>query len=87
MFGEYGFYREGKFFSLVCDDAFYVKPTQAGRAFLAARNALLEAPPYQGASLYFLVENVDDAALLRELSRITLDELPLPKPKKAKKKE
>ena len=85
MFGEYGFYREGKFFSVVCDDAFFIKPTQAGRVFLETRGLLLEAPPYDGAKDYFLIENVDDTTLLQSLSEVTLAELPLPKPKKPKK--
>ncbi len=84
MFGEYGFYRGAKFYALVCDDAFYFKPTQAARTLLQERNALREAPPYTGASLYFLIENVDDGEFLRQLSDATFEELPLPKPKKPK---
>ncbi len=85
MFGEYGFYRRGKFYALVCNDNFYVKPTQAGRALLEAKGALKEAPPYEGASLYFWIQNVDDRELLQKLSDATYEELPEPKPKKPKK--
>ena len=31
MFGEYGLYCNGKIFSLICDDQFFVKITKAGR--------------------------------------------------------
>ena len=84
MFGEYGYHRYGKFFAAVCGDALYVKPTVAGRAFLESRDALVEAPPYEGAKDYFLIENVDDSAFLQELSDVTVEELPLPKPRKKK---
>ncbi len=84
MFGEYGVYCLGKFLAVVCDDALFMKPTKAGRQLLEARGMLAEAPPYEGASLYFLLENVDDAAFLRELRDVTWQELPLPKAKKGK---
>lgn len=84
MFGEYGLYKLGKFYALICDDAFYFKPTAAGRALLEARGLCKEAPPYDGAGLYFWVENIDDRELLRQVSLATYEELPLPKPKKPK---
>ena len=87
MFGEYGFHRDGKFFAVICSDTLYMKPTKAGRAFLEARDMLMEAPPYDGASNYFVIENVDDADMLRELSDLMIAELPLPKPKKPKEKK
>ena len=31
MFGDYGIYCNGKIFGLICDDCFYLKPTEAGR--------------------------------------------------------
>ena len=31
MFGDYGIYCNGKIFGLICDDCFYVKPTETGR--------------------------------------------------------
>lgn len=34
MFGEYGVYCDTKIIALVCDDELFVKPTQAGRAFI-----------------------------------------------------
>ena len=29
MFGEYGIYCDGKIFGLICDDCFYLKPTES----------------------------------------------------------
>ncbi len=31
MFGDYGIYCDGKIFGLICDDRFYLKPTEAVR--------------------------------------------------------
>lgn len=84
MFGEYGFYFQGKFFAVACDDSLYFKPTKAGRAMLEKAERLVEAPAYEGAGLYFLIEDVDDAAFLRELRDVSWEELPLPKPRKPK---
>ena len=37
MFGDYGIYCNGKIFGLICDDRFYVKPTETGRQMLRRR--------------------------------------------------
>ena len=34
MFGDYGIYCDGVIFGLVCDNRFYLKPTDAGRSLL-----------------------------------------------------
>ena len=34
MFGDYGIYCNGKIFGLICDDCFYLKPTEAGRKLI-----------------------------------------------------
>lgn len=83
MFGEYGVYCDGKICALVCDDTLYVKITEAGRA-LAPQ--MKEAPPYEGAKPYFLVEDVDDRAFLAQLIRATCDALPPPKPRRSSKR-
>lgn len=83
MFGEYGLYCNDKFFSLICDNKLFIKPTNAGRDFLGAPN---EAPPYEGAKPSFLItEELEDREKLAELVKVTIDELPDPKPKKKKK--
>lgn len=79
MFGEYAIYCNGKVVAFVCDDQLFVKPTKAGRAFI---KDVVEAPPYPGAKLYFLVEDrCENRSWLSELIKITAQELPAPKPK------
>ena len=82
MFGEYGIYCGGKIFGLVCDDQLFLKITEAGKA---AVPKLMEAPPYEGAKPYFLIEDVDDRDFLSDLVRKSCEELPAPKPKGKKK--
>ncbi|MBR4829603.1 MAG: TfoX/Sxy family protein [Muribaculaceae bacterium] len=82
MFGDYGIYCDGKIFGLICDDCFYLKPTEAGRALL--RTVEL-SPPYEGAKDYFLITDLDDRDYLSALVRETCKALPDPKPKKKRK--
>jgi len=79
MFGEYAVYSGGKLFALLADNRFLVKPTESGRAFI---KDVVEASPYPGAKPCFLIENLDDREWLAELVRITVKELPMPKPKR-----
>ena len=81
MFGDYGIYCDGKIFGLICDDCFYVKPTDAGRAFLRSVDL---RPPYEGAKDYFYIGDVDDHDYVSNLVKATCQELPMPKPKKKK---
>lgn len=82
MFGEWGVFSDGKIFALICKSKLYVKATEAGRDFI--KNPL-EAPPYEGAKLAFLIEDkLEDRVWLSELVRISLRELPEPKPRKKK---
>ncbi len=84
MFGEYAVYSDGKIFALVCDNKLFIKPTEAGRVFI---RDVVEAPPYPGAKLSFLIEDkLEDRDWISNLVKITLDELPEPKPKKKKNK-
>ena len=34
MFGEYGLYCDGVFFAVVCDNQFFLKPTEAAMALM-----------------------------------------------------
>ena len=52
MFGEYGFFSNKKIFALICDNKLFVKPTNAGKAFIGE---VVEAPPYTGAKSSFLI--------------------------------
>ena len=85
MFGEFGLHSGSKFIGLICDNRLFIKPTVGGRAFIGD---VVEAPPYPGAKPSLLIEHqIEDAAWLSELLRITATELPTPKPKKRKKKK
>ena len=83
MFGEYAIYSDEKIFGLICDNKLFIKPTVAGRAFIGK---VIEAPAYPGAKPSFLIEDaLEDRTWLSELVRVTVKELPMPKPKKKKK--
>ena len=82
MFGEYAIYLQGKVIGFICDDQFFLKPTEA-----AAR--LLESPhlaaPWVGAKKYFLIiDELEQRDVLCRLVQVTANALPLPKPKPAK---
>lgn len=85
MFGEYGIYSDDKIFGLICDNKFFIKPTEAGRSFIGD---VVEASAYPGAKMSFLIEHqLEDREWLSELIRRTVRELPEPKPKKKRKKK
>ena len=80
MFGEYGIYTDEKLFGLICDNKLFIKPTNSGRAFIGN---VVEASPYEGAKPSFLIEEkIEDSEWLSELVRISVKELPEPKPKR-----
>ena len=83
MFGEYGVYCGGKIFALICDDQLFIKITEAGRK---AFPGLREAPPYEGARDYFLVEDIDDREFLTALTGLTCRSLPEAKQKPKREK-
>lgn len=83
MFGEYGMHVEGKFFAIVAHNQLFIKPTEAGRAYIQNPT---EVPPYTGAKDYFLIEEkLDDRDWLAGLIHVSWEELPPPKKKKSKK--
>lgn len=82
MFGDYCVYCNGKPFGLICDNGFYVKSTEAGRALLRTED---RRSPYEGAKPHFYIEDIDDHRYLAALVRATCSELPDPKPKTKKK--
>jgi TfoX/Sxy family transcriptional regulator of competence genes len=85
MFGEYGIYCDGKIVALICDDLFFVKPTNAGRTYIGN---VTEQSPYQGAKPYFAISNEkwDDREWMANLVRITAAELPQPHKKSSSKR-
>ena len=79
MFGDYGVYCKGKIIGLVCDDRFYLKPTDAGRALLRKEEL---RPPYDGAKDYFYIADIDDRDYLSDLVCRTCEALPEQKTRK-----
>ncbi|MCX5815224.1 MAG: TfoX/Sxy family protein [Proteobacteria bacterium] len=82
MFGEYAIYCDGKVVALVCDNQLFIKPTEGGRTYMGN---IVEAAPYPGAKLYFLIEDAfEDREWISGLIKITAQELPVPKQKRSK---
>ncbi len=81
MFGDYGIYCDGKIFGLICDDRFYLKPTEEVKPLLRTEEL---CPPYDGAKDYFYIADVDDHDYLSQLVKQTCRSLPEPKPKRKK---
>ena len=79
MFGDYGIYCDGKIFGLICDDCFYLKPTDAVRSLLRQTDL---RPPYDGAKDYFYIADVDARDYLSMLVRETCRHLPEPNKRK-----
>jgi DNA transformation protein and related proteins len=83
MFGEAAVYLQEKVVALVCDNQLFIKATEPGRAKIGVP---IEAPPFPGASNWFLMADLDDSEFLAEVIRVTADALPLPKIKAKKPK-
>ena len=79
MMGDYCVYCDGVLFGLICDNNFYVKVTEPGRAVL--KEVILRSP-YEGAKDYFYIDDVDDGDYLTTLIKATIPALPKPKAKK-----
>ena len=83
MFGEYCVYLDEKPIGLVCDDQFFLNPTEAGRELLAE---VTEGSPFPGAKPHLLIP-IDDWSDREAMARLviaTFDALPAPKPRKGK---
>lgn len=79
MFGEFAVYCDGKVVAFVCDNQFFLKPTDAGKALL---EPVKQAPPYPGAKPYYLIDaQLDDAESAAAIVRATADALPAQKVK------
>jgi TfoX/Sxy family transcriptional regulator of competence genes len=81
MFGEAAVYLDGKVVGLVCDNQLFLKVTEPGRAKIGSP---VEAPPFPGASNWFLMTDLDDPEFLADLVRVTAEALPAPKIKTKK---
>ena len=71
MFGEYALYCDETIVALVCEDQLFVKPTDAGRAFLGGD--VVEGTAYPGAKPSLLIsgDKCEDRAWLAQLIRLT----------------
>jgi DNA transformation protein and related proteins len=78
MFGEAAVYFEDKVIGLICDNQLFIKATEPGRVKIGVAT---EAPPFPGASNWFLMADLDDPEFLAELVRTTAAALPSPKAK------
>ena len=83
MFGEAAVYLQDKVIGFVFDNQFFLKPTDAGRAFIGVPT---EAPPYPGGKNWFLIVDLDDPEFLADLVRTTAAALPAAKIKVKKPK-
>lgn len=74
MMGDWCAYCDGVLFGLICDNNFYIKVTEPGKALL---KEVILRPPYDGAKDYFYISEVDDRDYLASLIKATLPALPL----------
>jgi DNA transformation protein and related proteins len=84
MFGEAAVYFQDKVVGLVCDNQLFIKATEPGRARIGVP---IEAPPFPGASNWFLMADLDDPEFLADLVRATAAALPAPKLKVKKPRQ
>ena len=77
MMGDYVVYCNDKTVGCICDERLFVKITPASRKLLEGAPQL---PPYEGASLRYLVEN-GDKKFLAELLQAVAAEIPSKKRK------
>lgn len=84
MFGEYAVYAAGRVVALICDDTLFVKITAAGSLFVGGSSDAKTAPPYPGAKLWLLIDGdqIEDRRWLCKLIELTVENVPLPIPKK-----
>jgi len=81
MFGEYMIYLNGKPIFLICNDTLYVKMLPEVEYLLAGKAT---DAPYNGAKPHYIVDDIDDKGLLKDLAIELEKVIPLPKPKKKK---
>ncbi len=86
MFGEHALYCDGTVVALVCDDQLFVKPTDAGRAFIG--DDVVEGVAYPGAKPSLLIsgDKCEDREWLAQLVRLTADGVASPKRKPSRRK-
>jgi TfoX/Sxy family transcriptional regulator of competence genes len=86
MFGGYHVYSNGKLFALIIDNKLFVKITDSGKEFAKGVTQVPAFPKTKIPSL-LIEDQLEDREWLSTLVRITIAELPDPKPKKKKVKK
>lgn len=82
MFGEYALYVSHKVVGLICDDALFIKITDAGKQFVGEDYKEGFAYPGAKASMEIHGDLLENREWLSRLVVITEKNLPTPKPKK-----
>lgn len=62
MMGEYLLYYDGIYFGGICDDRLLVKIVPSNKKY-----KMQESLPYEGAKSMYLVEDIDDKEILKEI--------------------
>ena len=70
MMGEYLLYYKGVLFGGIYDDRFLVKKVETNKKY-----KMLESIPYDGAKAMYLVDDVDNQEVLRDIVLDTYNEL------------
>jgi TfoX/Sxy family transcriptional regulator of competence genes len=84
MFGEYALYCDDKVVGLICDDTLFLKATEGA---LGRVDAPEFGPPYPGAKPHLIADAMlDDPEALVALIRAIWADVPMPKPRKPRKK-
>ena len=82
MMGEFILYYKGRIAGGIYDDRLLVKPVKAARELMPEAE---EELPYEGAKPMLLVDNVDKREFLTKLFTAMYPELPVSRPKPARK--
>lgn len=83
MFGEYAIYLQGRVLGFLADEQILLQDTPTSRQLLpdAERREL-----FPGSKLFVVFADEGNAHLLKSVSQAMWEELPLPKPRRSKKK-
>ena len=82
MMGEFILYYQGKVIGGIYDDRFLIKRTPAAERLMPDAQSDI---PYEGAKPMLTVTELENPAFLCELIPAVAEELPPPKPRRAKK--
>ena len=82
MMGEFILYYKGRIAGGIYDDRLLVKPVKAARELMPEAE---EELPYEGAKPMLMVDNVDNREFLTKLLTAMYPELPVSRPKPARK--